>query len=100
MDERRRSPRQDAEGELAILPTAMNVRVLDISTGGVMLGTSRSVDLGTRGRLRLNLGGSPFAADVQIQRVSAGPADGYLLGAMFLGLDDSSRLMIERFMTR
>jgi hypothetical protein len=99
MEERRRSPRRDVN-ELAILPTSTNVRVLDISTGGVMLGMSRSVELGTRGRLRLNLEGEPFAADVQIQRVSAGPADGYLVGAMFLELDAPSRQLIERFMTR
>ena len=32
--------------------------------------------------------------------VSAGPADGYLVGAMFLELDAPSRQLIERFMTR
>jgi hypothetical protein len=100
MIERRQAARFEADGELAILPTPLNVRVLDISMGGVMLGLSRSVDLGARGRLRINLGGSTFAADVQVQRVTAGTGDAFHVGAMFVNLDDASRQMIERFMLR
>jgi len=102
MEERRRALRRDVAGELAILANSMNVRVLDISTGGVMLTTNRSVDLGTKGRLRLNLGGTSLAADVQIQRVHAEPgaADQYLVGAMFVALDAEERQLIERFTTQ
>lgn len=99
MDERRRSLRRDVAGDLAILANSMNVRLLDISTGGVMLTTSRSVDLGTKGRLRLNLGGESLTADVQIQRVQAEPgvADQYVIGAMFVALTPEERQLIERF---
>jgi hypothetical protein len=99
MEERRRSPRRPAEGEVAALPTAMNVQVMDISLGGVMLATVRPVDPGARGRLRLNLAGDQFVADLRITRVlpAPGAAPGYLLGAMFVGLDPVHQQLIERF---
>jgi c-di-GMP-binding flagellar brake protein YcgR len=102
MEERRRSPRHDVQGELAFLPTTMNVRILDISTGGVMLGTSGPLEPGLLGHLRLNLAGAPFTADVEILRVSDTPAaDGvYHVGTRFLGLDPAHHQLIERFMTQ
>jgi c-di-GMP-binding flagellar brake protein YcgR len=102
MEERRRSPRRDVAGELAFVPTTLNVRVYDISTGGVMLGAAGRIEPGLLGRLRLNLGGTPFTADVQILRVADAPdADGrYLAGTRFLNLDPAHQQLIERFMTQ
>jgi c-di-GMP-binding flagellar brake protein YcgR len=102
MEERRRSPRHEVQGELAFLPTTMTVRVFDISTGGVMLGASGQVEPGLLGRLRLNLAGSVFTADVQVLRVSDAPdADGvYHAGTRFFGLDPAHQQLIERFMTQ
>jgi len=89
VEERRQSPRRTVEGEFAALPNALKVRVLDISTTGVMLATTRPVELGTRGQLRLNLDGAPFTTDVEIQRVSmaSGVAAGYVVGASFVATD-------------
>jgi hypothetical protein len=100
MEERRRFPRHDTAGQLAIVPASVNVRVLDISIAGVLLHSSEAVAAGTTGSLRLHLDGSAFRADVQVQRVAAAPVGtaGYRLGATFVGLSAELRQLIERFM--
>jgi PilZ domain len=101
MEERRRSPRRAVDGQLATVPAVFNVRVLDISVAGVLLQSSHPVEPGATGRLQLNLDGSPFGADVEVQRIA--PADasaGYRLGATFVGLTPELRHLIERFMTQ
>jgi len=102
MEERRRFPRHETTGQLAIVPSSVNVRVLDISVAGVLLHSSEAVQEGTKGNLRLHLDGSAFRADVQVQRSAAEPdgAAGYRLGATFVGLNPDLRLLIERFMAR
>jgi hypothetical protein len=101
MEERRRSPRRAVEGELATVPAVFNVRVLDISVAGVLLQSSHPVEPGARGRLSLNLDGSPFRADVQVQRVvDADATAGCRLGATFVALSPDLRQLIERFMTQ
>lgn len=99
MEERRQFPRHDTTGQLATVPASVNVRVLDISVAGVLLHSSEAVEAGTTGHLRLHLDGSPFRADVEVQRVAAAPA-GYRLGATFVGLNSDLRQVIERFMAR
>ena len=102
MEERRRYPRYDTEGQIATTPASVNVRVLDISVAGVLLHSSEAVEAGTTGSLRLHLDGSAFRADVQVQRVAADPAGGggYRLGATFVGLSPDLHQLIERFMAR
>jgi len=101
MEERRRSPRLTVEhGELAVLPYSITVQVLDISVGGVLLHSSRPVAAGERGNLRLNVGGQPFSANIEVQRVSAvspGGGTGYSIGAMFVAISPEHRQVIERF---
>ena len=100
MRERRRYSRSVIGLELATVPAALNVRVLDISVAGVLLESSRSVKPGEHGRLSLNLGGSPFKVDVEVRRVATvpGPAR-YRIGAMFVGVRPELYQMIERFVT-
>ena len=100
MEERRRYPRHETTGQLATVPSSVNVRVLDISVAGVLLHSSESVEAGTKGNLRLHLDGSAFRADVQVQRVAEEGAGGYRLGATFVGLNPDLRQLIERFMAR
>ena len=103
MEERRRFPRHDTTGQLATVPASVNVRVLDISVAGVLLHSSEAVVAGSKGNLRLQLDGSAFRADVQVQRVAeepAGASGGYRLGATFVGLSPELRHLIERFMAR
>ena len=102
MEERRRFPRHDVEGELATLPASVNVQVIDISVAGVLLHSSEAVAVGTKGSLRLHLDGAAFRADVQVQRVAAESAGtaGYRLGATFVGLSSELRHVIDRFVAR
>jgi len=100
MKERRRAPRRPViDGELATVPAVFNVRVLDISVAGILLHSSHPVEPGARGRLHLTLDGSPFKADVQVQRVVAADAGaGYRLGAIFVGLSADLGQLVDRFM--
>src|SRR4029453_260737 len=102
MEERRRSVRVAVEpSNVANLPTAQSVQVLDISLVGVLLHASRRIDPGTRGCLRLNLWGAPFAGDVEGGGVSPGRDkgghEGYRVGATFVAISAEHRQLIERF---
>jgi PilZ domain len=100
MEERRRSRRVAAHNaELTLLSLSMTVQVLDISLAGVLLQSSRLVEAGARGCLRLSLGGTPFSADVTVQRVvpSGSLAGGYRLGATFVAISPEHRQVIQRF---
>lgn len=101
MNERRRAPRYASKGgELVLLPAPMSVQVVDISVAGVLLQASRPVRVGTRGSLRLNIGGAPFLVAVDVRRVSAGPAGNdltYRIGAEFVSISPEHRQVIDRF---
>jgi len=99
MEERRRSPRHEVGGELVNLPANMSVRVIDISSAGVLLQSAHLLNPGARGSLRFTLAGAPFSADIQVQRVST-PSEsgsGYRIGATFVGMSPEHRRLIERF---
>ena len=100
MEERRRTPRLEINEEFANLPASMSVRVLDISTAGVLLQSPQLLTPGSCGSLRFTLGGAPFLADIQIRRVTPGSdaGAGYRVGATFIGMTVEHRQLIERFM--
>jgi hypothetical protein len=56
--------------ELTMAPFVTSVQVLDIGAGGVLLESPREAQLGDRGRLTMSLAGEPFAAQIEVQRVS------------------------------
>jgi PilZ domain-containing protein len=99
--ERRRLPRFDTQiAAVALLPSAMNVRVREIGVHGVLLQGSEAVPVGTAGSLRITLGGVPFTADVQVRRVGpsrAGSGLGYEIAAAFVAIRPEHRQLIERF---
>ena len=99
--ERRRAPRVEiTDTELSVLEFPIQVRLLDISLGGVLLESTHAVDLGQRGTLRFSFGGAPFSADVCVEHVSRSPgaaAERYAIGAAFVGLNHDGRRVIERF---
>jgi hypothetical protein len=100
--DRRRVPRVEiADTELSVLEFHVQVRLLDISLGGVLLESTQAVDLGQRGTLRFNFGGTPFSADVCVEHVSRSPgsahAERYAIGAAFVGLSRNDQRVIERF---
>lgn len=98
--DRRRVPRAAiADTELSVLAFPIPVRLLDISLGGVLLESSHAVELGTRGTLRFNIGGVPFSAVVEVQRLDCqhGSGERYTIGASFVGLSRQDQRVIERF---
>ena len=98
IDERRRDPRHDiVSGEMAILPFAISVRLLEISAGGVLLQSNQIAKVGSRGRLTLTLEGQPFSAEVEVRRVSIGVDNvGSRIGVMFVNTTPEHQQMIER----
>jgi hypothetical protein len=100
MEERRRAPRREVTDEFANESASMSVRVLDISTAGVLLQSPQRLAAGARGSLRFTLGGAPFQADIQVRRVAPGSdaGAGYRIGATFVGMTWEHRQLIERFM--
>ena len=100
--ERRRTTRAAiADTELSVLAFPIPVRMLDISVAGVRLESSRPVEPGSRGTLRFNFGGTPFSADVRVERLepihAAGGAERFAIGASFVALSGQDRRVIERF---
>ena len=100
MQERRRASRHEVSEAAANLPAGMSVRVLDISTVGVLLQSPQLVTPGARGSLRFTLGGAPFLADIRVRRVTpeSDAGAGYRIGATFVGMTLEHRQVIERFM--
>jgi c-di-GMP-binding flagellar brake protein YcgR len=99
--DRRRVPRAViADTELSVLAFPIQVRLLDISLGGVLLEAAHAVELGTRGTLRFNFGGVPFSADVRVERLDRlrhGATDRFTIGASFVALSRQDQRVIERF---
>ena len=100
-NERRAAPRYAAKtGDVVMLPLPVNIQVMDISVAGVLLQSSRPIEVGTRGCLRLSIDGTPFAAEVDVRRVSPSPTGKdlrYRIGAQFVGISPENRRIIERF---
>jgi hypothetical protein len=92
-EERRRSPRVPvaSSGDFTV-QTSVAVRLIDVSSAGVLMATSQRVEPGGRGRLRAMLGGNPIQADVEVRHTTTqdegkGP---FRLGARFLSLDSAA----------
>ncbi len=101
MEERRQTPRYDIDtGELAVLPSAASVQILDISLAGVLLQSVHVARVGSRGRLRLSLAGQPFSAEIEVRRTMPAGTNCYRMGARFLDLSPEHERMIERFTQR
>jgi c-di-GMP-binding flagellar brake protein YcgR len=98
--ERRRVARVPIAFAELLITFPIDVRLVDISETGVLLRSKHQVELGTKGTLRFNLGGQPFAVHMEVSRVTAveGPGpEHYSIGASFLNLDAEARHAIERF---
>jgi hypothetical protein len=96
--ERRRAQRSPVQGETFVqMPISLPVQVLDISRGGVLLQSSRPVNVGLRAPLRLKLGGESFETEVMVTRISPSSGGAYTIGAMFLAVTPEDRRLIDRF---
>ena len=96
MDDRRRSPRFSIEsGELALLPAPVSVQVLDLSSAGALLLASQPIVVGASARLRLQLGGRPISALVEVRRVADAGSGGHQIGVEIVELSPADRTAIE-----
>ena len=98
--ERRRSARtQAADGTELNRPAWSTVKVLDISVSGVLFLAPDWMAAGDKAQLRMRLGDSSFAADIEVRRSDRHPtpAGGYRVGAAFTSLGDGSRASLEEF---
>ena len=101
--ERRRAPRVAvAPGSGMGVPTALTVRVLDISASGVLISSPQKVNVGQRAPLQLSLGGEPLNVDVEVRRVADGTQEmgrnRYRLGAAFVAPDEYTRRSVQHFL--
>ena len=82
--------------------SAESVRVLDLSATGVLLQAQDAVTVRSKALLRLSVGGSPFAAEVEVMRVGPAsfPGEGYRIAAQFLAITPNHRQLIERFISQ
>jgi len=80
-------------------PTWSTVNLVDVSTTGVLFSSPVPLDVGERGELRVRFGEGSFAAQLEVRRteVRKTPHLGYRAGAVFVSLDDVSRLHLEDF---
>ena len=100
MEERRRSPRRPASGQVAIVPEGLSVRLLDISAAGVLLQSNQPVEAGSDGSLHLVLDGVPLRTEVHVERVVVAEGSAaYRIGATFAALTPDQRQLVKRFMT-
>ena len=82
--------------------SAQSVRILDLSATGVLLQAQDAVSLRSKALLRLSMGGSPFAAEIEVMRVGPAPqpSEGYRIAAQFLVITPKHRQLIERFISQ
>ena len=82
--------------------SAQSVRILDLSANGVLLQAQGAVGVRSKALLRLSVGGSPFAAEIEVTRVGLAPqlSDGYRIAAQFLAITPKHRQLIERFISQ
>lgn len=101
--ERRRVPRVEVdEGLECRLEVRTRIRLLDISLSGALLAGDAPLPIGTRAQLRAGVGPAPFAPEVQVKRQVDRPGReaNSALGAVFVGMDDSSRRSLEEFLRK
>ena len=82
--------------------SAESVRILDLSATGVLLQAQDEVALHSKALLRVSVGGSPLAAEIEVMRVGPAPhpGDGYRIAAQFLAITPKHRQLIERFISQ
>ncbi len=99
--ERRRWPRIAVSKQARLERTAeFDVRVLDISLGGVLIATPEAVAKQHQARISVRLGDVPIEADLEVRRVTR-DRDGsdYKVAGRFVGLDEATREAMRRFLT-
>ena len=104
--ERRRVPRVAIDDRRECrLEVRTRVRLVDISLTGALLLSDAQLPVGTRAHMQAGVGASPFAPDVEVQRIvdrhnTSGRESKPALGAVFVGMDEKSRRSLEEFLRK
>ncbi len=97
--ERRRSPRVPVtSGAIAMRAVSMSARILDLSSGGILLACPDPVRLGATRRLTASLPGRPLDLEFEVRHVSRNPdpeAGGYRVGGKFRPVNPLARIVID-----
>jgi len=101
--ERRRAPRVAvATGTEVGVPIGLTVRLLDISSSGVLISSPQKMNIGQRARLKLTLGGEPLNVEVEVRRIGEGTQmpghNRFRLGAAFVDADEYARRSVQHFL--
>jgi hypothetical protein len=101
--ERRRSPRVSvADGATVVRPVSMAVRLLDLSSEGVLLSCPDPIRLGVTSRVTARLSGRSLDAELDVRHVSTQwdpRVGGYRVGGRFVSLGPQARLAIEELLS-
>jgi hypothetical protein len=101
--ERRRSPRVPVgNGAQVVRPVSMAVRLLDLSSDGVLLSCPDPITPGAVSRVVARLGSRPLDAELDVRHVSSqwdSRVGGYRVGGQFLTLGSQARLAIESLLS-
>ena len=97
--ERRRSPRVPiGSGAVVVRPVSMAVRLLDLSSQGVLLACPDPVPPGAASRVVARLGDHALDAEIDIRHVSSQwdqRHGGYRVGGRFVALTPQARLAVD-----
>lgn len=101
--ERRGSPRWMSPGHADLeFAVSNSVTVIDISASGFLCSAAIPLPAGTRGHLRMPVGGVNFTGDIEVRRVNRPqtPGTGWRLGAMFGVLEEQSQQGLQTLLGR
>ena len=97
--ERRRSPRVPlTSGTVFVRPVSVAVRLLDLSSEGLLMSCPDPLRLGATSKVMARLAGRSLDAEIDIRHVSSRwdqRIGGYRVGGRFLSLGPQARLAIE-----
>jgi hypothetical protein len=101
--ERRRSPRVPmGSGAVVVRPVSMAVRLLDLSSQGVLLSCPDPIASGATSRVIARLGDRALDAELDVRHVS-GQWDqrigGYRVGGRFVALAPQARLAVDSLLS-
>ena len=97
--ERRRSPRVPmGSGASLVRPVSMAVRLLDLSSDGVLLSCPDPIAPGAQPRIVARLGNRPLDAELDVRHASSAwdpRVGGYRIGGRFVSLGPQAREAVD-----
>jgi hypothetical protein len=101
--ERRRSPRVPmGSGASLVRPVSMAVRLLDLSSDGVLLSCPDPIAPGTLPRIVARLGSRPLDVELDVRHVSSErdpQVGGYRIGGRFVSLGPQAREAVNALLS-